>query len=786
VIRVIDCRYVVRSLGRSRWYACGVLVVVALGVCLNTAVFEIVDGTLFRPLPYARPFDLFRVFGGTGDQELAVAPPDVHSWKSAIPTIGMFQMRSALEIVDPLGRPLKYASIDQHFLPVLGVRTTWGGFRIEDFQTSAELIPVLVTRAFWTAWFQGRREGSGQTLRDADGHERCVIVGVLPADFVFPDARVQPQVLGPLRFGAAMEQDWRLRAFGAVLRRPDWISRPDVARRLNAVISRHLDRLPDAFDRVVLKPLDSELTGLHKGTFALVFAAATTLTLLTAVNITSLILSRVEERQRELNLRTALGASQWDVVRPFAFEVSGLVSGGSILGVLVSLAAVRAIRDVLPIDAQVLGAPRLDWRGVTFVVLTIVCTSTIALVGVAKTLSRRRTLDVVGGAATRRVRRWSSHVLIALEVGLGLTLATCGTLVVRSLSKAWNQDTGLAIGRSVVIDLALGPGAPGLLADRAQGVLNEVRSHPGVRSAALFQGLLMQRGMFGTPFRLPDSAKVEDLTGIEPVSSQFFQVMGIRPLLGRLPSDAEMDRGAHVLAVSQRVAKSYWPGSSAVGKLLNGRLGPVEVVGVVPDVRFRALDLEPTGEIYMSVFAMGVSRRVSIVAEARTEPRVLASSLGSTLGRAGPGILIERIETGTAVAAGSIRVRQLQGILFGSFGIGALGIVVIGVFGFVGMAAARRVREVGIRLAVGATPVGVTWCLARQQMRPVIAGAISGVLGAAFGAAWLRASLYGIGPYDVVAWAESTVVVVGAALGGVLIPLHRASRVAIVDALREP
>ncbi len=259
----------------------------------------------------------------------------------------------------------------------------------------------------------------------------------------------------------------------------------------------------------------------------------------------------------------------------------------------------------------------------------------------------------------------------------------------------------------------------------------------------------------------------------------------MRARAGRLPTDVELDRGERVVVVSETVARQYWPSRAAVGQTLDGRLGSFEVIGTVRDARFRALDLEPTGEIYLSINAYGVGRYLNVLVEAENETAPALTAVSNYVRGSERNWRLRRIGTGTEILAGSISSRRLNGLLFGVFGAAALTIVATGVFGFVGMSAAKRNREIGIRLAVGGTAFQVTRRLTLEQLRPAVIGMAVGLASAVWTSQLINSMLYGVGPFGLGAWMIGIAAILLCTIAGTLLPLARAVRRVPVDALRD-
>ena len=308
---------------------------------------------------------------------------------------------------------------------------------------------------------------------------------------------------------------------------------------------------------------------------------------------------------------------------------------------------------------------------------------------------------------------------------------------------------------------------------------------PGVERATVIDTILLGRVRRGSPLQ-PVGGPADSAIGeLIPISSGYFDIAGLQAIAGRLPSDAEIDDGRRVAVVSERTAREYWPGRSAVGQILSSKRGALTVIGVVRDARFRALDLESQGEIYAPI-ALGLWTSTAanfLIRSPLPEERVLPGVI-EAVRRYDRASTIRRAQLVSAALAESIRRRRFHAWLFGVLAASGLLIAGAGIFGVVAGATARRTREMGVRLALGSTRDRLIRLLVREQLTPVVAGVLAGGIAAAWAARYVTSMLYGVSAYDGRVWAAAAAIVIGVALAGALLPALRASRVDPVVALR--
>jgi putative ABC transport system permease protein len=799
-----------RSLRRTPWYAVTVTGVMALSMALAASVFAIVDGVLFKPLPYARPAELFGIEGwfswmserGTTSLN-AISRRDIEIWSAAVPEI---QIAAAIfGTVAPLpdGDTVRSAMIDRAFLDVLGVRPLLGGFLPAHFETTAKIQPALISYRLWLARFGGQPSVLGTIVRFHRAPETGIeIVGVLPREFVLPGAsRIEPDVLVPLRNGRAVGE----RNLRGIARLPAPLIAAAVRPRLDAAarsamagfvprtpwpgISETARRRLGPYDEVRLVPFDEYLTSEQRPLFGVVFALAAALIGLAAINVAGLTAARTQDRARELSMRRALGASRAAIARVVLVECGLLVFAGTALGLALARPLLVLAVRLLPDGLTLFKPAEVDARVIVFaLVVAAVATAAVALwpVLVLDRFTHAGGPGASSGRVAVRARGWGGRALVASQVALAMMLAIGGALFIGSLARVWREDPGFAAGDSATFRVSFGPSAP---IDRALALADELRLLPGVRAAAAFSTPFLQRAWIGTPFERPAGRDDPPGLGADAVriGPGFFEAARVRLLAGRYPTDDELRHNAAVALVSHAVATAYWPDRPAVGATLI-REGtpprPYTVIGVVSDTRMKALDALPAGEIYESVAALKSMETMTYFVAFAGDPAAGLPELVAAIQRRHPELAVSRSQLVDDGLGESIRRRQFQTLLFASFGVSALAIVGVGILGLMAMRSARRTREVGIRIAIGATRQSVTTLLVREQMAAILAGLAAGSVLAFWAARAVRQNVYGAAIYDPAAWAAAIVLLIAVAAIGAFIPARRASRVDPVRALR--
>jgi predicted permease len=784
-------------LRRTPWYAATTIGVIALSMALATTVFAVVDGVLFKPLPYPDTSHVYVLTGGWAKHPGLMTSPtwaEIAAWRTAIPEARFTAVSTGGSLPIDDGAPVRSAFVSANFFDIIGQHPLLGGFRPEHFRTyhANDTWPLLLSYDAWQTRYGGDPSVVGYTVR-GEYNIRAEIVGVLPSDFVFPtdDGRSVPVVLGP-DLEPADPANSRERAGTVIARTPPTLSAAAFRARLDAANAalRHDAPVPaggrglDPFDVVSAVRVDEATGGRTRQLFAGVFAGSATLILLACLNIAGLSAARIHDRRQELQLRLALGGRGADLVRLLGIESAVVAMAGGAVGLLGAGYGVRLVASVIP-DAIFLVKPlAIDGRVIAFAIGAAVVTAIVTSVWPALEAVRRRHGTMAHDIRTvhpprRRVR----NAIVMVQVALGLTLAINGVLVSGSLLHVWRQQPGYNPTNTLYIDLrSRRPPDMELNAEILQGI----RALPGVLAAGAANVPFMSHTFNPSSFDVPADAGTIPGHGIQEVGVMpgYLEAAGLTPLSGRSPTDAEW-RTADVVVVSEMVGKAYWPGQDPVGHELVRRGRRFAVIGIVPDARQAALDSEPDGTIYVPMraspypllqtvfvrFADTARPNLSAVLTVLKEPRF------ATYG-------VDRAMTMSSGMGESVRNRKFQALAFAAFGLAGVVIVGVGVLGLVATATSRRTREVGVRMALGAKPVEIMGLIARQELDPVVAGLAAGSALSYWTVGLVRAYLYKIDTYDARAWLVAIGVLLAAGVLGVCLPARRASRVNPVQALR--
>ena len=766
----------VRSLRGAPWYSLTVVIVMALGMALATTVFALVDRALFRPLPYG---DVSRTYAV--DPEIVAkpsaalqspaAPIDVAAWTTAMPQAHLTAISSSVAWVGA-NEWVRSARVDASFADVFGLRPTGAGFQPDDFRAQMPVPPALISDSFWHRRFGGDPAVIGRTFTSDTG-EGIRVVGVLPPGFVLPDAAL-PDVLLPR---TTPDPAGRGRSLYVFARLPAGTSPVEAAARLSAA-SAAIAR-PGDYDAARLVPIREVLTASYAQTSWIVFWAAAALVLLACANIAGLSIGRLQHRRRDLALRRSLGASHGDLVRLLALEHGLLVVAGSIAGIWASQQLLAATLTLMPRYLLLDGATT-DMRVIALAVATAAMCLVILTLFAARSAARsnaRLTL-AEGGATTGRRRSW----ILAAQVAIALVMMTGAALVAGSLLRVWGEDPGFAVERSAIVGVQLPAGSP---ATEIETFVADVRRVPGVLAAGGIDRPLVERAFNGSRFDAPPGVTATTIVESMGMTQGFLEASGLTRREGRWPRDDEFAAGEPVVVVSHTVARQYWPGAPALGRTLiaDGRV--FTVIGVVGDARYVSLDREPQGAIYYPLAALPrpAMRRMLVRFDAESSTRL--PGLMQWIGNRCPRCAVDRSQTMTDAFAATIRPRRFYAWIFSSFAVAALVVVATGILGLVAMTSARRTREVGIRMALGATRAAVVRQFLREQSIAVGAGLAAGTAVSIWAVRFLESYMYKTPLSDSASWLAAIGTLAIVSLLATLVPALRSTRVDPARVLRE-
>lgn len=784
-----DLRWALRRLWGEPGFALATVAILALGIGAATALFSVADAVLFRPLPYPEPERLVWIGETTPEgDDFSTSLPNFFDWRresEGFSGLAALQLRNAaLAAGDGEPQEIQLAPVTAEFFELLGIRPALGGLLPEEaFAPGGDDAWVVLSDGLWRGAFGSDPEIAGRSVvLDA---RPARIAGVLPPGVGFFEGA---EAWAPLPEDARWDRDEKeLQAIG---RLAPGVSRKAAEAELAGVAARLGERHPEANRgwSVQVTDLHDFLVGpeVHR-TLLVLLGAVGLLLLIACVNVSSLLVARGAGRAREMAVRVSLGAPRRRLVRQLLVEAAalGLLGGGA--GLAVAWAAVGAARRFGPAEVPRLATAALDARVLAFsIAAALVSSLVLGLLPALRTSRTRPSEDLRGGgrtsaAATARTRA----VLVVTQLALAVTLLVGAGLTARSYVRLLGVELGFDPGDVLAVRVDL-PEAD-FPAERRQAVAEEIRRRlaalPGVESAAATVGGLYTGYDLANEFAVPGREPLA--TGGYPVAQWrvatpgFFETLDV-PLLRGLRITEE-DGEARAFVVTRGFAERFWPGEEAVGRRVHfGGADPGDdpwtVIGVVGDVRDTALSEAPLPTVYVSYRNVPWMFQTWLV-ETEAEPAAVAAAVRAELHRLLPGVPVPEV---LPLADNLDRARanpRFQALLMAAFALAAASLAAAGVYGLMAFAVARRTREIGIRLALGARQATVVRMIARQGAVLVALGTALGLAGALALARTLESLLYETAPAEPATYAAAAGLLAGAGLLAAYLPARRAAAV---------
>jgi putative ABC transport system permease protein len=810
-----DLGYAVRTLVRTPSVTLPAVGTLALGIGLTTAIFSVVYGVLLRPLPFPDPDRLLvlqtiRADGGVIDE--GVSPPNFMSlleeesrvFERLAGAVGTD--RTLTGIGD--ARSVESARVSAGFFEVMGARPVLGRtFRPEENQPGRTHV-VMIGHALWQQQFGGDSGVIGRSvLLNGVSH---AVIGVMQDGFDYPSGRALwvPQPYGQHYFSATSVDGRKNNAFVRVVGRLHPGATLDAARaELLAVARRLEDRFPatNAAVRFEPLPLHGELVGDIRAPLLLILGAVAFVLLIATGNVAGLLLARAVSRREEIALRGALGAGRGRIVRQLVTESLVLGAAGGSLGLLLAFWATdRIVAAQAPVLARLglIDAVRVDGAALAFAAAVTIVAALLAGLfpafravedGLAGTLQSAGR----GGGASHRARRLRSALVIG-QLALAVVLLHGAGLLLHSFIRLTAVDPGFRTRDVLSFQLSL-PGATYNSRQRVQAffdaLFERAKHQPGVTSIGAISRLpIGSAGGFRSRFRVEGGELVgteEPSIGARIVTPGYFPTIDIPVLRGRGISEHDGDWSLPVVVINQAAVARFFPGEDPIGRrLVKFTYDPIEeaadaftIVGVVADVRSRGLAVAPQPEAYFAHAQVPLTD-MAIVIRTSGNPLGQVAAVRSELKAVDPAIPVPNVRTLDRVVADSLDRPRFLTTLVSLFSAVALTLAAVGIFGLLSFAVARRTREMGIRIALGASPRSLVGAIIRDASVLVTLGMTIG-LGAALALTQvLRSELFGVSPTDPVTLAAVLVTLGTTALTASLVPAWRAAAVDPMVALR--
>jgi len=803
-----DIRFGFRQLMKQPGFAALAIISMALGIGANTSIFSLVDTALLRPLAVKEPSQLVEVYGtfNNGADWSIQSYPNYKDYRDRNTVFsGLFVYRvvvSSLTVNNTSQRVWGYL-VSGNYFDVLGVKPILGrAFLPEEDQTPDSHPVAVIGYNCWQHRFAGDPAIVGKTVEL--NSRPFTVIGVAPKGFIGTEVAYDPEMFIPVMMAKTIEPGSRWidrrdsNNLFTVGRLKPGVSFDEAKAELETLTAQLAKDYPENVGRGVrLGRPGLFIPDIANSVFAFtgVLAAVGALVILLAcVNLASLLLARATERRREIAVRLAIGASRQRLVGQLLTESLLISLSGGAAGVFLASAINSAVRGIrLPSDVTLLFDLRTDWRVLSFALLLSIATGILFSLIPALQSSKPQLVpalkDESSMAGFRRSRL--RNFLVVAQVSLSLILLISAGLIVRSLQAAQKMRPGFNPENAVAIsfDVSL----QGYNEERGRAfqkqVLERARALPQVESAALTDylplGLNYNNSSIyveGTEFKgasaLPIAIPIESSPG-------YFDAMGI-PLRGRDFRDDENKKESRFAIVNETFAKKFLNGQDPIGRRFNWH-GPkdpfFEIVGVVPDGKYNSLGEASKPAVYTPLY-QDYSGTVTLVARTRGDPRQVLAALRAEVQKLDPSISVYAAKTLKEHMGTSLFPARMAAMALGSFGVLALILAAVGIYGVMSHVVAERTREIGLRMALGAQLSDVQKLILRQGMVLAAIGSVCGLVIAFGGAHMMKSMLYGVSSSDPITFTSVALLLLGIALLACWIPARRASRVEPMIALR--
>ena len=803
-----DAGFAVRMMRKNPGFTLVVVLTLALGIGANTAIFSVINGVLLRPLPYAngaRVVQLHQEARLAGIQDAGFSPVELNDYRqrsSAFSDIVEYHSMSFTFFGQGDPQRVVTGVVSANFFDVLGVKPVLGRlFLAGEDQRGAEPV-LLLTYSYWKNVMGSDPNIIGKTFQMNDRVH--TVVGVLPPLPGYPDNNLiyMPVSSCPFRSAPHMDTDRDARMLAAFARLKPEVryeqAQADAARVASQLAAEYPASYPpgQGFTATAV-PISKELTEGARPTLLILLGASGLVLLLTCANVANLTLSRQLRREHELAVRATLGASPGRVFRQLLTESTLLAVGGGALGLVVATACMHPLIAFAARFTPLTGDIRMDgsvlWFALGISILTGLLFGSIPAVGTGRALAK--TLNQGSGRVSEVAgRHRTRNALVTAQVAISFVLLIGAGLMLRTLVKLQTVDTGYRTDHvlSSLVSLNFTKYADSS-AKRAfcQRVLDELATKPGVISAA-----------FATPFPLDHEAtpwvgtlRVEGHplpkgtphphANVHIVSEQYFKTLGIPLVRGRLFTSADKENMMDVVAISESLAKRNWPDQDPIGQRISTDDGKSwnTVAGVVGDVRQYGLNRPPVDTLYEPLLQHSMLGGVLLV-HTSSDPRQMARTVVAAVHQVDPQQPVVRVRTLDDVHDEWLASPRLTATLVGLFATLALVITLAGISGVTALAVSQRTREIGIRMALGATRGRVLRMVVGEGLLLVTLGLIFGAGSAPLVTRPMADLLFGVKPTDPATYAAVALLVLTVAATACLIPSRRAASVDPLKALR--
>jgi putative ABC transport system permease protein len=789
----MDVRFALRMLRRTPGFTVAAVLTLALGIGANSAIFSVAYGVLLRPLPYPAADELSMVWMDNARINLREdwhSFPDYADYRTGSSTfvdMAIFNGTSRTLTGDGDPERVRGAHSSANLFDVLGVRAAQGRtYTPAEDQQGANSVVVL-SHGLWQRRFGGRLDAVGRTL-EMNGRP-MQIVGVMPEGFTFPTRDTEFWI--PTGASEAQRNNRGSLWLQVIGRRKPGVSVAQGQADLERISARLLEQFPGRKGYgVYVTGYADQIVGRIRPAILVLVGAVGFVLLIACANVANLLIARAAARERELALRAAIGAGRGRLFRQLLTESALLGGAGGALGILLAWAGVRALVATAPADLPRLDAIAIDGGVITFTAGISILTSLIFGVVPALQLSRADPAQTLkeGGRSVTGAGKMIRRTLVVVEVALAVILLVGAGLMIRSFERLQRTDLGFRSDHVLTARVTLFGqrySEPARVVEFFDRVLARAQALPGVTGAAGVGTIFLSATPNSTNFSIegrPDFAAEQRVeVPVDSVTPDYFKVMDIALRRGRVFDARDAATAPQSVIINETMARMFWPGEDPVGRRIKyGSLasqGPwMTIVGVVADSRRTGYDAVVRPETYLP-HAQTQDGALMLVVRTSGDPADLAPALRSTVREIDPGIAIQAAQPLESLLGQMTAQRRLNTILLTVFGAVAAILAGVGIYGVIAYGVSQRMKELSVRLALGASAGRVIALVVREGLWLAAGGVVLGMATALILSRSMTSLLYEVPPTDPVTFVAIAGVAIATALVASAIPAIRAVRI---------
>ncbi len=792
-----DIRFGFRMMRKNRVSTVIVVLALALGIGANSAIFSVMNTLLLRPLPFANPERIMAVWSTFKDNRRALMSPanfkDVREQSQSFQHLSTYFTRNYNLTGGDQPEAVEAAVVSANFFDVLGVKAAAGRTFLPEEEQGGQNPVVILSHGLWQRHFGSNPGLLGQTVKlNGRGYN---VVGIMPPGINFPD---ETKLWVPLVLNPEALKDREYHHLNMIGRLKDGVPAEQAGAEINTIASRLAQQYPQSNAQRGMRviSLHEDLVGDIRLALIILTCSVAFILLIACANVANLLLARAVARQREIAVRLALGASRVRLLRQFLTEsiLIALLSGA--VGLLLAQVGIDLLISLSPSNIPRLAETSIDGRVLGFTLLMSLLTGVVFGVAPALRLSKTDFNESLkegkgsgaGGSRSRRMQGW----LVVAEVALSMMLLVGAGLLLKSFLRLWNVQPGFDAQNVITMELSLSPSKYGTrqqVANFYQQLLSSLQTVPNVESVAAVshlpisgKNLGLGYSVVGRPLLGPGEAPSGHYRAVSP---NYFRTMQVPLKKGRDFTERDTRESPQVAIINETLARTQFPNEDPLGKqlLIEEEKAPREIVAVVGDIKHIKLDAEAKPEIYVPYLQLTLPS-MALVVRTSSDPTQMFNAVRQKVLSLDPEQPVYNMKTMEQYISASIAQQRFSGTLIGVFALIAVILAVLGIYGVIAYSVSQRSRELGIRIALGATPGHILKLVVRNGMTQVLIGVTIGLAASLFLTKVISSLLYGVSATDPTIFVAIPALFIVVALTACYIPARRATKVDPLSVLK--